>query len=92
MVANGGIDSSDKVQMLMEMGVSGVMMGRPALFNPAVFDSMKNDLGLNDPPRKVPAFPDLRDEYDEVFSRIGGTENYRTRVKRLIGKARGVSY
>jgi tRNA-dihydrouridine synthase len=38
-IANGGIETPKMVQSLVEMGVSGVMMGRPALGNPAIFRS-----------------------------------------------------
>ncbi len=41
-IANGGIETSETVQSLVEMGVDGVMMGRPAMGNPAIFDLMKN--------------------------------------------------
>jgi tRNA-dihydrouridine synthase A len=46
-IANGGIETPEIVQSLMEMGVGGVMMGRPAIRNPAIFDLMKNELGIN---------------------------------------------
>ncbi len=89
-IANGGIDSPEKVQSLMEMGVSGVMMGRPAMGNPAIFDLLKNEMGMNDPPRPVPRAADLGQEYRDLFDSIGGAEKYRFRVLKVIGRKRAI--
>jgi tRNA-dihydrouridine synthase len=85
-IANGGIDTVEKVRSLMEMGVSGVMMGRPAMGNPAIFDLMKNELGLNDPLKPISLVSDLRDEYIRIFDSIEGTEKYRTRFLKVLGR------
>jgi tRNA-dihydrouridine synthase B len=87
-IANGGIESPEMVQSLMEMGVGGVMMGRPALGNPVIFDYMKNELGVNDPPKPVPTTDYLRREYDEIYEAIGGSEKYRSRFLKVVGKVR----
>jgi len=84
-IANGGIDSTEKIQSLMAAGLSGVMMGRPAMNNPAFFDLLKNELGMNYPPKPVPSVKDLRSEYDEISGKIGGSDKYRTRFNRVIG-------
>ena len=89
-IANGGIDSPEKVQSLMERGVSGVMMGRPAMGNPAIFDLLKNEMGMNDPPRPVPRAADLGQEYRDLFDSIGGAEKYRFRVLKVIGRKRAI--
>ena len=89
-IANGGIDTPEKVQSLMEMGVSGVMMGRPAMGNPAIFDLLKNEMGMNDPPRPVPRAADLGQEYRDLFDSIGGAEKYRFRVLKVIGRKRAI--
>ena len=89
-IANGGIDSPEKVQSLMEMGISGVMMGRPAMGNPAIFDLLKNEMGMNDPPRPVPRAADLGQEYRDLFDSIGGAEKYRFRVLKVIGRKRAI--
>ena len=85
-IANGGIDSSDRVQSLMEMGVGGVMMGRPALGYAGVFDLFKNELGFNDPPKPLPDVSSLKQRYDEIYERIGGDEKYRTRFHRVVDR------
>jgi len=87
-IANGGIEIPETVQSLMETGISGVMMGRPAMGNPAIFDSMKNELKVNDPPRPVPTTDDLKREYDDIYEAIGGSPEYRSRFLKVVGKAR----
>lgn len=66
-IANGGIDSLDKVQMLIDAGVKGVMMGRSALVNPSIFDLLKNGLGFNNPLKKLPRIGELREEYKLIY-------------------------
>lgn len=85
-IANGGIDSTEAAQSMMEDGLSGVMMGRPAMNNPAIFDLIKNELGLNDPPRCVPSVEDLKIEYDEIYTKISGSVKYQNNFRRTIGK------
>jgi len=85
-IANGGIESSDRVQSLMEMGVGGVMMGRPALGYAGVFDLFKNELGFNDPPKPLPDTAVLKLEYDEIYERIGGDERYREQFRRVVDR------
>ncbi len=89
-IANGGIDSPEKVLSLMEMGVGGVMMGRPAMGNPAIFDLIKNEMGLNDPPRPVPRAADLGQEYKNLFDSIGGDEKYKFRFLKVVGRRRAI--
>ena len=87
-IANGGIETPEIVQSLVEMGVGGVMMGRPAMGNPAIFDLMKNELGVNNPPKPVPTTDDLKREYDDIYEAIGGSEKYRSRFLKVVGKTR----
>ncbi len=87
-IANGGIETPETVQSLVEMGVRGVMMGRPAMGNPAIFDLMKNELGVNDPPKSVPTIDDLKREYDDIYEAIGGSDRYKSRFLNVVGKTR----
>jgi tRNA-dihydrouridine synthase len=87
-IANGGIETPETVQSLVEMGVGGVMMGRPAMGNPAIFDYVKNELGVNDPPIPVPTIDDLKREYNDIYEAIGGSEKYRSRFLKVVGKTR----
>jgi tRNA-dihydrouridine synthase B len=87
-IANGGIETPEKARSLIEMGVGGVMMGRPAIGNPGVFDYLKNMLGVNNPPRPVPQIDELQREYNDLFEAIGGSEKYRSRFLKAVGKTR----
>ena len=82
-IANGGIETPETVRSLMEMGVGGVMMGRSAMGNPAIFVLMKNELGINDPPKPVPTVIELKREYDGIYEAIGGSEEYRSRFLKV---------
>jgi tRNA-dihydrouridine synthase B len=88
-IANGGIDSTEKVRALMGVGVAGVMIGRAALCNPAVFDALKNELGFNEPRRIVPAIDKLVRDYDSLHMHLGGDERYRDRFLRVVGRKVG---
>ena len=85
-IANGGIDSPEKVEALKEMSVGGVMIGRAALSNPAIFDSLKNQLGFNKPSKPVPTIQELKKEYVELYSSLHGSEMYRDDFYRVVGK------
>ncbi len=87
-IANGGVETPETVRSLLEMGVGGVMMGRPAMGNPAIFDYMKNELGVNNPPKPVPTIEDLKREYDDIYEAIGGSKKYRSRFLKVVGKNR----
>ena len=88
-IANGGVDSAEKVRALMGMGVAGVMIGRAALCDPAVFDVLKNEVGFNEPRRMVPAMDELVREYDSLHMRLRGDERYRDRFLRVVGREAG---
>jgi tRNA-dihydrouridine synthase A len=85
-IANGGIYSSNIVQSLMETGVEGVMIGRPAMRNPAIFNLIKNDLGLNDPPQCIPRITDLEKEYQKIYGKIGGSDLHKVNFLKTLGK------
>ncbi len=85
-IANGGIDSPEKVESLRAMSVGGVMIGRAALSNPAIFDSLKNRLGYNKPSKLVPTIPELIKEYAELYPSLHGGEGHRNNFFRVVGK------
>lgn len=85
-IANGGLDSSEKVKEVQAMGVSGVMIGRAALSNPAVFDVLRNELGFHDPPTLIPGIEDLRKEYQRLHSNFRGQKKYSESFNRALGK------
>jgi tRNA-dihydrouridine synthase B len=91
-IANGGIDSPEKVRLLRGMGVGGVMIGRAALSNPAIFDSLRNELGLNMPPKTVPGVEELKAEYDSIYAQVGGSKKYKEAFMGVVGKRVGTGY
>jgi tRNA-dihydrouridine synthase len=88
-IANGGVDSAEKVRALRGMGVGGVMIGRAAMSNPAIFDALKNELGFNEPRRAVPDTDELKREYVSLHTRLCGQERYKENFLRVIGKKIG---
>lgn len=85
-IANGSIDTSEKVMALKDVGIRGVMVGRPALFNPSIFDQLKNEIGINNPVKPIPSADEIRHEYQAIYACIGGSEKYRINFLRTCGK------
>jgi tRNA-dihydrouridine synthase len=76
-IANGGITTSSKVKELIKLGVDGVMIGRGAMSNPAIFDQLKNDLNFNDPKKVIPKMSELRQEYLDIANKFSSSAKYR---------------
>ena len=75
-IANGDIDSKEKVAMLKSYGVSGVMIGRGAISNPQIFDKLKgNKLS---PPEKI------KKEYNDLAEKYNSPFRYRKNVMKRI--------
>ena len=92
-IANGGVDSAEKVRTLIGLGAAGAMIGRAALCYPSIFDALKNDLGFNEPGRIVPSIDELVREYDSIHERLSGNKRYRNSFLRVAGrKAGSVAY
>ena len=83
-VANGGIDSSDKVCMLQGYGVKGVMIGRAALVNPLIFDQIKNEMGVNNPPKNILKLDNVKDEYKRLHSEHGADNRYISNLHKAL--------
>jgi len=81
-IANGDVDSVRKVNLLKKMGVSGVMVGRAAVTNPAIFERLKG--------QKCPSFEELRQDYsslaEKYFEANGSNEKYKENVLKRLGK------
>ena len=91
-IANGGIDSAEKVKLLRDMGVGGVMIGRAALSNPAIFDVLRNELGFNVPEKVIQGVNELKVEYDSIRAQLIGSERYWGAFMDIIGKRTGTIY
>ena len=84
-IANGGIDSAGKVEALQGMGLAGAMVGRAALRDPAIFDSLRNHLRINSPPRPVPGIDELLKEYSALHASLGGDHSHMENLLRVVG-------
>ena len=77
-IANGDITTKEKVAFLRSGGVQGVMIGRPAVYNPAIFNLLKD--------KPVPSFEQLTQEYLELAKRFNGPFKYQKNVLKRLGK------
>jgi tRNA-dihydrouridine synthase len=91
-IANGGIDSAEKVRLLRDFGVGGVMIGRAALSNPSIFDALRNEIGLNKPMKTIPGVEELKTEYESIHAELGGSEKYRKAFLRTVGNKVNTEY
>jgi len=60
------------------MGVRGVMIGRSAVTNPAIFDELKGN--------KVPSFEELRSEYSLLADKYKSKPRCKKNVLMRIGQ------
>jgi tRNA-dihydrouridine synthase B len=77
-IANGDIDSIEKVRELKKMGVRGVMIGRSAVTNPAIFDFFKGN--------KIPSFEELKGEYSLLTDKFKSKPRCKKNVLMRIGQ------
>ncbi len=78
-IANGDIDSVEKVALLKEVGVKGVMIARAAVRNPALFERLK---GLHETDAET-----LKREYLELLGKYPtGKSIYRENVLKRLGQ------
>jgi tRNA-dihydrouridine synthase B len=78
-IANGDADNKENVAALKNMGLHGVMIGRAAVRNPAVFNELK---GL-----PVPTVEQLREEYTALAEQFNSRFKYRENVLKRLGKS-----
>lgn len=77
-IANGDITSIEQVKELKVLGLKGIMIGRNAVYDPAIFNRLK---GLG-----APSFEDLKKEYLKLCTHFHTTDKYKTNVLGRIGK------
>ena len=77
-IANGDIDSIEKVRELKKEGVKGVMIGRSAVTNPAIFDELKGN--------KIPSFEELKSEYSPLADKLHSKPRCKKNVLMRIGQ------
>ena len=76
-IANGDIDSREKVQFLKSIGVSGVMIVRAAVRNPSIFNHLKG--------KSLEAEQTLRKEYLKLAEKYQSAEKYRVNILKRLG-------
>ena len=74
-IANGDIKTKKDVDLLKSYGVVGVMIGRAAIANPAIFDKLKG--------KKIPTIAQLRKEY-LLLSKDDKTIRYSKNILKLM--------
>ena len=77
-IANGDIVGREQVEFLQAQGVKGVMIGRAAVFNPAVFNMLKG--------ASVPSIEQLKQEYLELADKFDAPFKYRKNVLKRLGR------
>ncbi len=83
-IANGDIESLQALQEVKKTGVKGVMIGRGACRNPAIFDLLKGN--------KVPSFEELKKEYSSLAEKYSSTPSHKKNVLMRIGQSFTPSY
>lgn len=68
-IANGSLDSVEKLNLMKMMRVNGIMIGRGAVRNPAIFDKLKGN--------KIPTIEELKKEYLELSNKFNSADKYR---------------
>ena len=81
-IANGDIHTLAQITQLQEIGVKGVMIGRAAVYNPAIFDLLKSN--------PIPSFAELQTEYLELCERFATPAKYRENILPRIGKIKSI--
>ncbi|MBS3122040.1 tRNA-dihydrouridine synthase family protein [Candidatus Woesearchaeota archaeon] len=76
-IANGDIDTKEKIEELRNMGVKGVMIGRAAVHNPAIFNVLK---GIS-----VPNIAQLKEDYLKLAEQFNAPFKYKKNVLKHIG-------
>lgn len=82
-IANGGITSIQKVKEVQAMGVGGVMIGRAAMKQPAIFDILKNGLEMQD--KKIPSIEEIKKEYLALADKFNAPPKYRQNLLKELG-------
>lgn len=98
-IANGDIDTKENIEELKNMGVKGVMIGRAAVHNPAIFNILKGqcekqcDSSINIPSItklngssiNIPSIAKLKEEYLKLAGQFNAPFKYRKNVLKHIG-------
>ncbi len=83
-IANGDVETKEAVEEVRAMGVKGVMIGRAAVRNPAIFDMLKG--------KPTPSFAELIDEYSALAKKYETDPRHEKNVLKRIGQQFTPSY
>ena len=81
-VANGDIKDKSQIDYLKSIGVKGVMIGRAAVWNPAIFDLLKEKPCSNT--------ESLKKEYIILANKFKSKDKYKNNVIKRIGKDKDI--
>jgi len=76
-IANGDITTVEQIEQLKAIGVKGVMIGRFAVRNPAIFNKLKGE--------KAPSIEQLKEEYLALSKQFQEKDKYRQSVLSRLG-------
>lgn len=79
-IANGDIDSDEKISFLKRIGVRGAMIARSACYNPAIFEQLQGQTPVD---ASV-----LREEYLQLAQQFGSKQKYVENLLCRIGKVK----
>jgi tRNA-dihydrouridine synthase len=78
-IANGDIDSSERVEELRKIRVRGIMIGRKATSDPAIFNRLKG--------KKDVEVDSLKEEYLRLAEGYGARIKHRQNVLKRLGSS-----
>jgi tRNA-dihydrouridine synthase len=81
-IANGNIETIAQVDELKKMGVKGVMIGRSAVRNPAIFNLLKGETKKDSPTTE-----ELKKEYSILAEKYLSNERHKKNVLMRIGQS-----
>jgi tRNA-dihydrouridine synthase B len=81
-IVNGDIQTSQQIQTIQQMGASGVMIGRAAVYNPAIFQVLKGEI--------QPSFDEIRATYLQLCQAYATKPLYERNISSRIGKQKSV--
>lgn len=77
-IANGDINTKEKVSEVLSYGVKGVMIGRSAICNPGIFKILKGE--------QAPSINELTEKYNLLSEKFNSPQKYRKNVLKHLGK------
>ena len=83
-IANGDIQTPKELSEVKKMGVKGVMIGRAAICNPAIFDLLKG--------KEVPSFEELKKEYSLLAKKYNSSPRHKKNILMRIGQKFAPTY